>query len=242
MDLLILEKKKGADVKKIEPLRHVVDARHIQNLGQNSVSDRHQAVLEIAKNAYDADAENLRVTLVGRTTLAGQQYIKIEKIRFFDNGNGMTYEDLKDKWMRIATDSKVRETESPVKKRRVSGEKGMGRFSMQKLGQKVTITTNPLMFDGRRTDYPGKKFTIVHDWKRYATGMDLSDIETEVVASDAADAPHGTLIEIEELNDNWNVLQSQLKSAKSGKGENDFEKLYRVLKSLVKPKEIFGEF
>ena len=140
---MILEKKKGADVKKIEPLRHVVDARHIQNLGQNSVSDRHQAVLEIAKNAYDADAGNLLVTLVGKTTSAGQQYIKIEKIRFFDNGNGMTYEDLKDRWMRIATDSKVRETDSPVKKRRVSGEKGMGRFSMQKLGQKVTITTNP---------------------------------------------------------------------------------------------------
>ena len=92
----------------------------------------------------------------------------------------------------------------------------MGRFSMQKLGQKVTITTNPLMFDGRSTDYPGKKFTIVHDWKKYATGMNLSDKETPVTALDAADAPHGTLIEIEELNDNWDVFAARVKVCKDG--------------------------
>ena len=245
---MILEKKKGVDVKKIEPLRHVVDARHIQNLGQNSVSDRHQAVLEIAKNSYDADAGNLRVTLVGRTTSAGSQYITIEKIRFFDNGNGMTYEDLRDRWMRIATDSKVRETESPVKHRRVSGEKGMGRFSMQKLGQKVTITTNPFMWKGlpgipdRTTDYPGKKFKFTHDWQKYAADNTLlSDIETPVTAEDVGDSPHGTLIEITELNENWNVMQPGLKADKLRKGENDFEKLSRVLRSLVKPKEISDE-
>ena len=225
----------------IESLRHKVDAKHIKNLGQNSVSDRHQAVLEIAKNSYDADAETVKVTLHGRTIMAGEQYVKIHKITIYDNGNGMTYEDLRDRWMRIATDSKVRESESPIKKRRVSGEKGMGRFSMQKLGQKATITTNPLMYTGRTTDYPGKKFTIVHDWKRYSDGMDLSDVETEVIATDAADAPHGMLIEIEELNDNWNVLQPEIKSSKMDLNENDFEKLSRVLKSLVKPKELFGK-
>ena len=225
----------------IPPLRHKVDARHIQNLGQNSVSDRHQAVLEIAKNSYDADAEVVKVTLHARTTMAGEQYIKIYKITFYDNGNGMTYEDLRDRWMRIATDSKVRETESPVKGRRVSGEKGMGRFSMQKLGQKVTIHTSPLMFEGRKTEYPGKVFKIVHDWKRYASNVNLSDIETEVTAYDAKDAPHYTQIEIEELNENWDVIQSGLRETKKAKGENDFEKLLRVLKSLVKPKEIFGK-
>ena len=160
----------------------------------------------------------------------------------------MTYEDLKDKWMRIATDSKVRETESPVKNRRVSGEKGMGRFSMQKLGQKVTVTTNPFMWKDllgipdRMTDYPGKKFTIVHDWRNYAADDTLlSDLETKVIDEDAGDSPHGTLIEITELNENWNVMQPGLKADKLRKGENDFEKLNRVLKSLVKPKEISDE-
>ena len=75
----------------IESLRHKVDAKHIQNLGQNSVSDRHQAILEIAKNSYDADAEAVKVTLHGRTAMAGEQYIKIHKITIYDNGNGMTY-------------------------------------------------------------------------------------------------------------------------------------------------------
>ena len=224
-----------------EILRHSVDAHHIVNLGEKSVSDKYQAALELGKNAFDGDAENLTVTLHGQSRTAGEEYVKIFKLSLADDGFGMTFEDIKDKWMRISTDSKVAETESPTKQRRVSGEKGMGRFAMQKLGQKVTVTTTPLMYPGRKTGYPGKKFVIEHDWKRYDHGIMLGDIKTKVTILDAVPGEHGTTIEIEDLNEHWDVMQPLTKEGKTKKPVNDIERLARVLKALVMPKGIFGK-
>ena len=44
---------------------HVFDAKMATNIGEDSVSNVVQAVLELAKNSYDADAQNVIVKFDG---------------------------------------------------------------------------------------------------------------------------------------------------------------------------------
>ena len=37
-------------------LEHTIDAKHVKNIGEQSVSSSIQAIIEIVKNSYDADA------------------------------------------------------------------------------------------------------------------------------------------------------------------------------------------
>ena len=64
-----------------------------------------------------------------------EKYLDVYKIVIEDNGIGMTLNDLQDKWMRIGTESKERDTISPMFGRRVSGEKGMGHFGITKISR-----------------------------------------------------------------------------------------------------------
>ena len=45
--------------------KHTFDAKMATNIGEDSVSDVIQAVLELVKNGYDADAEHVKVKLDG---------------------------------------------------------------------------------------------------------------------------------------------------------------------------------
>ena len=46
-------------------LYHTFDAKHAKNLGEESVSDNVQAVIELGKNAYDGDATKCKITFLG---------------------------------------------------------------------------------------------------------------------------------------------------------------------------------
>ena len=87
-------------------LHHSIDAKHAQNIGEQSVSDRVQAVIEIVKNSYDADALNCTVKFFARSGGSGT-LVHIDKIVISDDGIGMTFDDIKNKWMRLATASKI---------------------------------------------------------------------------------------------------------------------------------------
>ena len=130
-----------------QTLYHKVDANHIRNLGEESVADHIQAVLEIAKNAYDGDATSCQIIFEGVQDKL--RSFLVRKIIFVDNGNGMTFFDFQQKWMRIGTSNKREITLSPVRNRRVVGAKGMGHFATQKLGDQITITSNPLNYSKR---------------------------------------------------------------------------------------------
>ncbi|MDO8367309.1 MAG: sensor histidine kinase [Saprospiraceae bacterium] len=99
-------------------------------IGRELISDRITAVYELVKNCYDANAKEV--------------YVEFEddKIIVRDDGLGMTFEDIRDKWMVVGTDSKRAEHFSPEPfRRRYVGEKGIGRFATDKLGRKLLIKT-----------------------------------------------------------------------------------------------------
>ena len=116
-------------------------ARLLTMIGEQLVADERIALIELAKNAYDADSPNVLIAFMGfndRFGITDSSMILIE-----DSGIGMDEADLKAIWLTPATPHKKQLDNKYTKKynRRIQGEKGIGRFALLKLGKKITIIT-----------------------------------------------------------------------------------------------------
>lgn len=115
-------------------LRFSPKARIIRTIGDQMISGPVAAVIELVKNAYDADASVVTVKFVPPLT-AGRGQLVVS-----DDGHGMTLETIEDKWMEPATDDKIVRKESPAG-RSLLGSKGVGRFAAAKLGKTLSLHT-----------------------------------------------------------------------------------------------------
>ncbi len=108
-------------IKDLTNVSFSVDAGIIDRLGRELVSKKETAVSELIKNAYDADAENVRLIFIDADTESGELTIE-------DDGSGMTLFELVNGFMRISSFDKAENPNSPVYKRQRAGRKGIGRF------------------------------------------------------------------------------------------------------------------
>ena len=110
-------------------------------IGRELITDRITALFELVKNCYDANATRVDVVfenvsydnaVVDDTT----KEVRVNpgsKVVIEDNGYGMSFEDIRDKWMVIGTASKRTSPFSPRPfGRRCVGEKGIGRFAVDR--------------------------------------------------------------------------------------------------------------
>jgi HSP90 family molecular chaperone len=72
-----------------------VESRILRELGERLVKQPEVAVIELVKNAYDADATECAVS-----------YDPSRSVIVQDDGVGMTLQRFRDGWMRIGTSSK----------------------------------------------------------------------------------------------------------------------------------------
>lgn len=107
------------------------NARHISQLGRELVTDFVTALVELVKNSYDADANGVKIIFDNVKQPNG-------KIILIDTGIGMTQNDIDEKWTVIGTNNKVRTSYSP-KGRKYAGKKGIGRFAVERLAERITI-------------------------------------------------------------------------------------------------------
>jgi signal transduction histidine kinase len=128
--------------------RFEIDASVVYQLGEKLISDEVQALVELVKNSYDADADYAHITietdeLVGNhssTFPESRGYIIIE-----DNGIGMDWDDIERGWLTISASPKreMRESGKTTEKGRTPlGEKGLGRLGSQRLGRNIEIWTS----------------------------------------------------------------------------------------------------
>lgn len=119
-------------------------------IGRDLITDRITALFELVKNCYDANARRVdiffeKVSLNDGIVDPITKELKVNsqsKITIKDDGFGMSFVDIRDKWMVIGTASKRKEPFTPPPfSRRCVGEKGIGRFAVDKLGNKVNIIT-----------------------------------------------------------------------------------------------------
>ena len=113
-------------------------ARLLQILGDQLIGSPRLAVFELVKNAYDADASEVVVTIAG---LDGPN----PTITVEDDGHGMSFDTVRDVWLVPADDHREAERQagrrSPRFNRLPLGEKGVGRFAVHKLGETVQLVT-----------------------------------------------------------------------------------------------------
>ncbi|MCW8038519.1 sensor histidine kinase [Acinetobacter entericus] len=144
-------------------------ARLLAQLGDQLIKNEHIAVVELIKNAYDADATFCKIEL--------DNFMDRENgsITILDNGNGMDIDIVKNAWLEPGSDSKLDEDKkpklSPVYQRLPIGEKGIGRFGVHKLGDKITLITKKQGF---------KEVHVEIDWSDIEDVKYLKDFPIKV--------------------------------------------------------------
>lgn len=202
-------------------------ARLLTMLGDQLIKNEQIAVLELIKNAYDADAEWVLLSFENFNSDGSSR--ADSKIVIEDNGEGMTKDIIEKAWMSPATPNKfsndgtVRLTK---KKRIVQGEKGIGRYAMLKLGHKIKMTTRPVNIS--------EEYSILLDFSSYGEDYVSSDEDgknmyldelafelnvsspkefierTVFVGNHKFGGPnnsHGTRLEITDLQGKWNNVK-----------------------------------
>ena len=186
-------------------IRFSVDAGIIDRLGTELVARQETAVSELVKNSYDADAKIVTLMFENSNSTGGTLYIE-------DDGLGMTKEQLINGFMRISSTDKLRNPISERYKRNRAGQKGIGRFAVQRLGEKLTITTQT-----KNEDFA---LVLTINWNKYQGNKDLSNI-TNKVHSIPKRKEEGTTLKIEGLKDKW--TQAAIK------------RIYRYVSAIIQP-------
>lgn len=166
-------------------------ARLLKLLGEELISDEVVAVSELVKNAHDADALTVTVRFCGVTQPEG-------RIEVSDDGSGMDLDTLLGRWMQPAASTKVGKGRQVTRRgRRVLGEKGVGRFAADKLGQHLEIIT--------RVAGSSKENVAVVDWDRFDTdSISLSEVKSRWEVRPAYEVKgHGTLLRMSGLRSVW---------------------------------------
>ena len=107
-----------------------VDAYTARLIGRENVSKLEGAIVELVKNSYDADA-----------TCCVLYYDQNKDTLYLaDNGCGMTQEVIQKHWMTIGRSSK-KSTFVSDKGRIQTGEKGIGRFALDRIADQCQMLT-----------------------------------------------------------------------------------------------------
>jgi hypothetical protein len=195
-------------------LRFRTGAAMATRLGSQQLKDEITAVLELVKNAYDADATWATVQI-----LDGEEG---QMVRIQDNGSGMSLDDLQSKWAWLATENKLREERSPEFRRRRLGQKGVGRFAAEKLGRELVLRT--------RTRGEGNVHHIRFTWDELRGDRELGDYAFPIRQKKPKtfEPEHGTTLEIRRLRAKWR--------------RSDAEKLRAQLCRLIDPETTATDF
>ena len=218
---------------------HTIDAKLASNIGEESISSPVQAIAELVKNAYDADASQVWITFVGNQMYDKSASKKITKIIIRDDGVGMTLEDLQNKFFRIGTSNKLRNTISPEKGRRVVGEKGMGHVASKRLGNICKLISNPKQYSGRETSTSiNSTITAIINWNDFEHGLNFSDIKSKgEIAPRQVNETNGIQIEISDLH-RFNQTLKDSKTDSLILTAEDFDNMKRSLSMLLVPKHL----
>jgi signal transduction histidine kinase len=201
------------------------DAAVVWRLGAELFTSSDQALVELIKNSYDADARRVdlkiqrptggsssgliteNVVRSNREAVDGlsddQAYAPDGSIIIVDDGSGMTATDIERGWLTLSASVKAEQKLEgiPPDRRVPLGDKGLGRLGAQRLGRKLRLRTRPMPTDGA-PEFVEHDVTI--DWGEFRPGRLLSQIKPRWLIHDDPEATDpwlsagatGTMLEI----------------------------------------------
>jgi len=184
-------------------------------IGRELIPNEAMAIVELVKNAYDSHATEVRI------------YIRPEAkkepglIRISDNGSGMSEADIKNLFMFAGYSQRPDEVERG--QRIPTGEKGIGRFAADKLGEKLEVYT--------KTAGAGEGLRLTIHWKDFEDRLKrFNQVEAAYTSSkvpglDATEG--GTVLVITELRAKWD--RDKIASLRTDLGD--------LLNPVAKPKD-----
>lgn len=181
--------------------RFTVDTHLFRELGELLVGRESTALIELVKNAYDADATE--VTVFG-DRLDDSAH---GTIRIIDNGIGMTPETFELGFLRIASRIKNAGDRKSLKwKRRFTGAKGVGRLAAHKLACKIEVSSTPWTDNAKAIGVEGHI-----DWDKVERVETLDEIPPDAIAANPRPVRksdnHGTTLTLTRLRKKWTLAQ-----------------------------------
>jgi hypothetical protein len=157
------------------PLKFDTHPSVVFRLGEELISDVVQALLELAKNSYDADADYAKITIqtTGPNMAEGSAFPQaLGSIVVEDNGTGMDLEVIRKGWLLISSLAKRKmknEGKTTIRGRTPLGDKGLGRLGAQRLGRNLEIFT--------KTERADELLHVYFSWDDFLDVEKLSDVE-----------------------------------------------------------------
>ena len=139
----------------MERLKYIVeDSTIAELLGVQNFTNKESAILELVKNAYDAQANNVSITFSDRSII--------------DDGIGMSKSTICENWMHVGKSDKGYSLSGTEDNdgRVLAGSKGVGRFALARLGASVNV-------------YSAKKGEIPVKWTTNWSESILDDLTNE---------------------------------------------------------------
>lgn len=168
------------------------DPRTIEHLGIKMYSRLPQALAELVANGYDAGASQVEIKLYDNDP-------NNKRIVVADNGFGMSFDDVRDKFLVIGRkrrDSdksrkiKIKKSDGRVIERIITGSKGLGKLALFGIGNNIKIET-AVAGEGQLTDFSLNWNDILAE-----TSGEYAPITISVAKPESE---HGTTITLSEL-------------------------------------------
>lgn len=174
---------------------------NIKNIiGKDLINNDNVAVMELVKNSYDAGATNVTVEFKNLKSSAKKDH----EIIIVDDGSGMTKDDIEFKWLNLAYS--IKRVQNAQHNRLQAGNKGIGRFSCDRLGKQLDIYTKK----------DKKAYHLKINWENFENiedsrtqinqiPMKLREINEEEIKKDTNYTidKNGTIIKITNLRTIW---------------------------------------
>lgn len=185
-------------------------------IGRDLITNDFVAVFELVKNSFDAHASSVRI------------YFDTDKIIITDNGKGMSEADILNKWLFVAYSAKREGTEDAdyrddisQRSREYAGAKGVGRFSCDRLGSRLQLSSRS---QGRSVQVLNVNWAHFEKDARKDFGkikVRLSKVSQFPDPNTKPESEHGTVLTISKLRSTWDRAKLQ--------------KLKRELMKLINP-------
>jgi signal transduction histidine kinase len=172
-------------------------------IGRDLITNDFVAIFELVKNSFDARATRVDI------------HFSSNQIFIADNGKGMSYDDLVNKWLFVAYSAKKDGTEDAIAEvnyrdqidahRPYAGSKGVGRFSCDRLGRTLRLQS-------KSSGSVGPVHVLSVDWDEFETDNKAEFVDVGVghhtqneftLPEDTHSLTHGTVLSIGSPREDW---------------------------------------